>query len=302
MTEVTERMQARLTEAVKHFWAVRDQQASKQGADDTDAKDRGARSAVTGGKHIDGFIRLVYELLVEAGLSGATIYCKARPPGEVQARKRKRAPGDPPLYTKTELPGWFRPEKDWDLLVVVDKCLVAAIEFKSQVGPSFGNNFNNRTKEALGNATDLWAAYREGAFKPSQRPWLGYFMLLEEAPGSSSPVAPSEPHFDVFSEFKGASYAKRYEILLTKIVRERLYDAACFLIATKEGGLRGEYKEPSAELSFANFLQPLLAKAIAIAATQERAAPVTPPVIECVQEPPPGELARGEAFPSTDED
>jgi len=41
-----------------------------------------------------------------------------------------------------------------------------------QVG-SFGNNYNNRTEEALGSAVDLWAAYREGAFKPSRGPWFG---------------------------------------------------------------------------------------------------------------------------------
>jgi len=171
------------------------------------------------------------------------------------------------------------------------------IEFKSQVGPSFGNNFNNRTEEALGNATDLWAAYREGAFKPSQRPWLGYFMLLEEAPGSTSPVAGSQPHFQVFPEFRGATYAKRYEILLTKLMRERLYDAACFLMTTKTDGLRGEYKEPNAELSFANFIQALLAKAMAIAAMKEKTMPMTAPVIGYVEELPPGEPGPGEAAP-----
>jgi hypothetical protein len=46
------------------------------------------------------------------------------------------------------LPGYFRPTKLWDVLVIHDKRLLAAIELKSQVGPSFGNNFNNRTEEA----------------------------------------------------------------------------------------------------------------------------------------------------------
>jgi hypothetical protein len=72
------------------------------------------------------------------------------------------------------------------------------MELKSQVGPSFGNDFNNRTEEALGNATDLWATYREGAFKPSDRPWLGYLMLLEETEGSTRPVRVSGRHFEVF--------------------------------------------------------------------------------------------------------
>ena len=116
---------------------------------------------------------------------------------------------------KMELPGWYRAEKKWDLLVVADGNLAAGIELKSQVG-SFGNNFNNRTEEAIGSATDLWAAYREGAFAPSPRPWLGYLMLLEEAPKSLSAVKVKEPHFNVFPEFSGASYAKRYELLFNK--------------------------------------------------------------------------------------
>lgn len=42
--------------------------------------------------------------------------------------------------------------------------MIAAVELKSQVGPSFGNNCNNRTEEAIGTAHDFWTAYREGAF------------------------------------------------------------------------------------------------------------------------------------------
>jgi hypothetical protein len=163
-----------------------------------------------------------------------------------------------------EIPGWYRPEKKWDLLIVADGKLLAGIEFKSQVG-SFGNNYNNRTEEAIGSAADIWAAYREGAFKPSARPWLGYLMILEEAPGSLSPVRAREPHFKVFPEFKDASYAKRYEILLTKLVRERLYDSACFLMSNSTDGLKGFYREPAPELTFQNLVDSLVAKAIAVA-------------------------------------
>src|SRR5207248_9382691 len=126
-------------------------------------------------------------------------------------------------------------EKQWDLIVKVADQLVAVMELKSQVGPSFGNNFNNRTEEALGSATDLKAAFREGAFRPSTRPFVGYLMLLEDCEASRRPVGVEEPHFKVFSEFRNASYAKRYEILLQKLVRDQLYDAAAFLISPKEG-------------------------------------------------------------------
>ena len=234
----------KLKSAVAQFWSSRETQAQKQGLK-TGIRDAGARVAVTGGNQMDGFVGLVRDLLEESGIDKPVVYCERY----------------------IELPGWFRPEKKWDLLVVVEACLIAAIEFKSQVG-SFGNNFNNRTEEAVGSATDLWAAYREGAFKPSARPWLGYLMLLEDAPGSTRPVKAQESHFKVFEEFKAASYAKRYEILLTKLVRERLYDATCFLMSNSTDGPKGRYSEPVPELNFANFISSLLAKAIACKKTQ----------------------------------
>jgi hypothetical protein len=237
-------LEKRLRQAIRHFWNTRETQAQKQGSK-TGARDAGTRTAVTGGRQMDGFVSLVRDTLCENGLPKTHVYCESR----------------------IELPGWYRPEKKWDLLVVADGVFLAGIEFKSQVG-SFGNNYNNRTEEAIGSATDIWAAYREGAFKPSARPWLGYMMLLEEALGSMRPVKAQEPHFKVFPEFKEASYAKRYEILLTKLVRERLYDSACFLLSDAKNGPRGNYKEPAPELSFENFMASLLARAISVARTK----------------------------------
>ena len=136
------------------------------------------------------------------------------------------------------------------------------MEFKSQVG-SFGNNFNNRTEESLGSATDIWTAYREGAFALSQRPWLGYVMVLEEVAKSLRPVTVKEPHFQVFPEFRNASYAKRYEIMMTKLVRERLYDSAALLLSSKDSFEDGSYHQPSAELSFEHLMTSLKARAVA---------------------------------------
>ena len=229
----------RVRAAVKQFWATRGNQSQRQGSK-TGAKDAGNRSAVTGGKQLDGFVRLVRDYLVECKISDSDIY----------------------FNRKVELPGWFRAEKQWDLLVVVDRQLIAAMEFKSQVG-SFGNNFNNRTEEVLGSATDIWTAYREGAFSLSQRPWLGYLMLLEEVPESMRAVGVVEPHFPVFPDFRDASYAKRYEILMTKLVRERLYDSAALLLSSKTCAKTGEYRQPSVELSLENFLTLLKARAMA---------------------------------------
>ncbi len=154
----------RVAKAIQHFWIVRTEQQNYQGSA-TGVKDYGTRGAVTGGKHLDGFIALLEGLLSDAGLPDSNIHTRT-----------------------TTLPGYFRPTKDWDLVVVVDGRLLASIEFKAQIG-SFGNNFNNRIEEALGNATDLLTAYREGKFKPSQKPWLGWLMLLEDSPKSTSPAS-----------------------------------------------------------------------------------------------------------------
>lgn len=228
--------------AVRHFWLTRDKQSQNQGVS-TGRKDAGLRTAVTGGKHLDGFVELCRDLLIEAGLDKSDVHWER----------------------SLELPGFYRAEKNWDLVAVVNGQLLAVIEFKAQVGPSFGNNFNNRTEEALGNATDLWAAYREGAFQSSQRPWLGFVFILEDCPRSQLGVRVKEPHYPVFSEFQGASYAKRYEILLTKLLRDRLYDGSCLLLSDSKGGRKGESHSPSAEVSFRSFATGLLAHATAYA-------------------------------------
>ena len=232
----------RVREAVRHFWLTRKRQAENQGRI-SGTKDYGSRTAVTGGKQIDGFISLMADLLAKSGLPTESICFEKK---------------------TVVLPGWFRPTKEWDLIAVVDARLLATVEFKSQVG-SFGNNFNNRAEEAIGNATDILTAYREGAFGTSARPWTGYVMLLEDAPGSQTPVRVKEPHFEVFSEFRDSSYADRYRIFCQKLVRERLYDAACLLLSDQEGGLRGEYCEPSEEVGFRNFATSLMAHAMAFA-------------------------------------
>ncbi|MCI0460826.1 MAG: PaeR7I family type II restriction endonuclease [Gemmataceae bacterium] len=279
MTNILPPLEDRLRQAVRHFWLARQRQGQRQGEQDESARDRGGRRSVTSGKHMDGFIRVVKAIVVEAGLTNAQVFCKPREdesaprPRRQRKKKRKGEAPEPeelcePMATDTILPGWFRAEKDWDLIVICNRLLVAVVEFKSHVG-SFGNNCNNRIEEALGNSTDLLAAYREGAFKPSLRPWLGYLMLLEEAAGSTRPVRVREPHFRVFPEFRSASYAERYNQLLLRLVRERLYDSACFLMSPAAEGLAsGLYREPNAELSFANFVASLLGHASAVARTQ----------------------------------
>lgn len=244
MTRFPDDIDLAIRQAVQGFWTTRAKQARSQSSS-TGARDAGARVAVTGGAQMDGFADLIAETLMDAGVSKDQIFHKR----------------------KMELPGWYRAEKRWDLLVVAEGKLAAGIELKSQVGPSFGNNFNNRTEEAIGSATDMWAAYREGAFAPSPRPWLGYLLLLEDSPKSLRPVKVKQPHFEVFPEFNGASYAKRYELMLTKLVRDRLYDSACFLLSSRDSTKSGDYHEPSEELTFHNWLGSLVSHTSTIIAS-----------------------------------
>jgi len=213
--------------AVRSFWAVRESQAARQLASGT--VDAGTRGAVTGGGHLDALAELVEEVFVDAGFPGSSV-------------RRK---------TGIELPGYYRPTKKWDLVVLDQGRLVAAIEFKSQVGPSFGNNFNNRIEEALGSATDVWQAYENGTFG-IVRPWLGYVFLLEEAPRSTAPVRLAETAFPVDPIFQDTTYKDRYRILCQRLVRERLYDAACFVTASNDPGQ--PIHQPDPEIGFANFV------------------------------------------------
>lgn len=223
--------------AVRRYWVVREGQAQRQR--ESGKLDAGLRGAVTGGAHMDAMAELMESIFIDAGF----------PPSSISRR------------SAVELPGYFRPEKKWDLVVVHGDALAAAIEFKSQVGPSFGNNYNNRTEEAIGNATDIWTAYREGLFG-TVRPWLGYLMLLEEAPKSIAPVRVRQPFFEVDHVFLNASYKKRYEILCRRLILERLYDAACFLTASADP--TSPIHEPAPDLSFMAFARAMRARAAAL--------------------------------------
>lgn len=211
--------------AVRAFWAGRDLQTQKQVESGT--VDAGARGAVTGGKHLAPLEAVVAGLFAPLQALGAEVKSGAR----------------------LTLPGYYRRSKDWDLLVTYNDTLVAAIEFKSQVG-SIGNNFNNRTEEALGNAVDIWKGYEEGTFG-RVRPWLGFVFVIEHSQVSSrTSVRDPETLFRSDPIFAQTSYIDRYQILAQRLVRERLYDAT-LLLTTRQG--EGIYNEPVPEVSVANF-------------------------------------------------
>jgi hypothetical protein len=244
----------RVRQATRTFWAGR----SSAGTERTQG---GTRDSVIGGKNMDGFVDLVEHVARHCGL-----------PADAVHRQK----------SKVALPGFFRATKDWDAVVIHKQRLLGVFEFKSQVG-SFGNNFNNRSEEVIGSAADLWVAHHLGAYghrpaPPSavaqsapallnpvyqvdpRPPFVGWLMLLEECERSTTEVRCVEPHFPVFPEFKGASYARRYQLLCERLVERRLYSAAALeLTPTGKDTCKSMSPATSIKNMFAEFAGRVLA-------------------------------------------
>ena len=216
-----------VAKAVKFFWATKSRQLLNSG-------DSSNRGAVVGGKQMDGFIDLLKKVTIDSGV-----------------------PADNIITDKNYLPGYFRSSKDWDMLIIAPSGkLIAAIELKSQVG-SYGNNFNNRTEEAIGSAVDLWTAFREGQFPKQQAPWVGWLMVVGRDKASERIVRNYEPYFSVRPEFEGASYLDRYRILCQKLILERHYTATALVWTSDEstyGNLADDISIQRYLASFASYL------------------------------------------------
>ncbi len=214
--------------AVHACWTERLSAAEKQAAAGL-VSDAGLRSGVTAGKHLDPLAAVVAKVFIDAGIPQESVY-----------RSRR-----------VEVPGYFRAEKKWDLVIVHEGELVAAVEFKSMLG-SYGNNLNNRAEEAIGNAHDLLQAYEEGGLGRSTRPpWLGFLYVVQQEDKSTRPVATKAPHFAVDEVFDGASYTDRTVWLCRRLVQKRLYAGACVVVST--GADPDAVNEPAEDLTFAKF-------------------------------------------------
>ncbi len=228
-------IQEEFEEAVRDYWRVLDGQERKQL--ERGAVDHGRRAQATGGKQFDSLANVVAQLFRNEGF----------PEDSIQFGR------------KAVVPGYYRPTKAWDVLVVLGGTLVAAVELKS-IASSFGNNLSNRAEEAVGLSTDLLTAYREGVFG-TIKPWLGYLFLManddevHRPSGTSGTLLPIDGEFlnptSRNSRDRIVSYGKRAEIMCRRLVLEQLYDASCFVLSSREP--ESEVVQPSADLDFRNF-------------------------------------------------
>lgn len=219
-------------DAVDHYWKKRNEQRSEQ---EKRGKiiDHGQRSEVTGGKHLDGFAGSIKSYLIKEGVDEKSIF----------------------VDKNLELPGFFRATKRWDLLVVVDGQLRAALESKGQAGDSIGSNLNNRAEEALGSAMDFWSAFDNGLFNTKRKPWLGYLFFLEDCIEIKNRVKTAKTKFDISKEFNNASYLDRYIIFCKKMMACGIYSSTCLVLSKKEDkDKKSNYSEPDKEISAERFL------------------------------------------------
>lgn len=211
-------LESRFREAVVDFWAARSRNREEQR--DRGSLDQGNRAEVTGGTQLGALELLIKDILVDTGLE------------QLDVRTR----------TRLEIPGFFRSEKKWDLLVITNvgdaNRLALAVELKSMAG-STGKNLNNRTEEAIGNAVDLWTAFREDRFgRDVPRPFVGFLALVEDLDEVNVPVKAVEPYFQVDPIFLGKTYAERWNILCRRLVTENLYTASCCELVDRAGNHR----------------------------------------------------------------
>ena len=191
--------------------------------------------------HLKGLGKLVREIFMAVGFDSEDVLVKAE---KEEGNSRGRG------KSKTQiLPGYFRVTKNWDLLVIRQNLLVAAVEFKS-MNTSAGKNVNNRVEEVLGSGTDLWAAH-DANYVGLVKPWLGYFMILEDSDEITSPVRVDKANFDTDRAFNGKSYVERYQIACERMVDKGLYDAACLVVSKQDP--EDPLYEPSERLGINQF-------------------------------------------------
>jgi hypothetical protein len=216
-----------LETAISAYWGARSAQREQSAI--RGAVGAGTAGSVRGGKHFDAIATLLAKFFLDAGYE----------PADIRVSTRQRL----------ELPGYYRPQKQRDVVVAFRDTLVAAFELKALGGPSYGNNYNNRVEEALGSAVDLRRASLAD-FYPGEKPWLGYFFIMEDGEGSRRPVSTAKGAFPVEDIWHGASYQDRFGIFCQRLMDEGLYDSVCYITSSAAEPTPGE---PVASLDWRHF-------------------------------------------------
>lgn len=226
-----EEMKTALLQMYDNLSAASERQAERGG------HDQGARSQVTGGKHLNCVAEVIRNDLIAVGYNAQEVYYK-----------------DGCL----RLPGWYRPSKDWDLLAFDDNDLLAILELKS-INSSFGNNANNRSEESLGSAVGAAHAIKNELI-PFQTapPLLAYVLVIKLCDDSTRVSSTAQKSvYPIDEVFKHTSYFERLTIFCRRLLAERLYQAVWVVgVNPNTGGII----EPDRDLTYEKFIAALKAQ------------------------------------------
>lgn len=217
--------QSRMEYAIIQIESSRNDASRRQAQ--SGGSDQGLRSQVTSGGHLDPLAELITDVFIDAGLNREEVF------------RGKR---------DVILPGYYRPEKSWDIVAMHEGKLVAAIELKS-IWSSYGNNMNNRTEEAVGSGYDLRTASKYDLLGCSV-PWVGYVFVIRDDPAIHTVTRFYEPHFSVDSVYEDTGYLERSIATCRRLMVERVYDRVFYAMYIPESGT---IQEPAQDMSWAKF-------------------------------------------------
>ena len=147
--------ETRARDAVLHFWRTRDKAVEDQKA--RGRVDQGPRGSATAGRHMDAFAQLFVDIAKAHGLPSTAIFTRGR---------------------ELTLPGFFRPSKNWDLIVMNEGRLVAALDFK--VAVDLPNPYAC-ISEAISDAVDFNAQQRRAWQHMARPPFIGFLFMTPTA-------------------------------------------------------------------------------------------------------------------------
>jgi hypothetical protein len=222
----TDKYKDKIAEAIKNFWRIREEKSTQSG------------------KTLDSFINILECVVRDNGLPDAEVL----------------------KGNKAVVPGYYRPRKGWDFVVINEGKLIAIIELKS-IASSFGNNTNNRCEEAIGSSYDLQKALNEKVIPYEVKVFKGYLILIEDCPSTNRDVnIHNMRYFKPMSDFliepekldeiyiknkngeypyqvPGISYIQRLNFMCNRFMHESIYSAASIITSPRAAIDTGEYGE-----------------------------------------------------------
>lgn len=127
------------------------------------------------------------------------------------------------------VPGYYRPSKNWDIVVKQNDNIIVAIELKS-LTRCMGNNFNNRVEECLGSAIDIRDYMEEHHNNNMESPFLGYLLVMSDEEQGNKIRKSNKDALDIF---KNTSYLKRASIFCKRLAKKKYYNSAQLITFSK---------------------------------------------------------------------